>query len=199
MFQNPCDIHSTFVSLVIPCFLLLGSHSGPKPGLPCKTEAMQNGAVGVLGDCIHTSVIHISPILELTLPSISFPSRPICLDISARQSGAGRDRGGFSLKLEGSESFSRFRGQAWGYSHMRGRIIEGQEGGYVLYSGPAQPVSTGCAFTFIKIQVSGGINFSLKGGWSCPIPYATPDIQCTPELLLSTHSQGACAGARWKP
>ena len=55
MFQNPCDVHITFVSLVIPCFLLLGSHSGPIPGLPCKTAAMQNGSLGVRCDCTHTS------------------------------------------------------------------------------------------------------------------------------------------------
>ena len=199
MFQNPCDVHSTFISLVIPCFLLLGSHSGPKPGLPCKTAAMQNGSLGVRFDCTHTCVIQISPIHVLNPPSICFPFRYICCGIPAYQSGASRDRGGFSLKLEGPESYSRFGGQACGYSHMRGRIIDGQERGYVLYSGPTQPVSTGFAFTFIKIQVSGGINFNLKGGWSCSGPYATPDIQRMPDLLLSTHSQGTCAGARWKP
>ena len=199
MIRNPCDVYINFVFQFMPPLFLPGPHSGPKPGLPCKSAAMQNGAVGVQGDCIHTSVIQISPILALTLPLIAFPSRPICLDISAQQSGAGRDRGGFSLKLQGPESYSRFRGQACGYSHVRGRIIEGQERGYVLYSDPTQPVSTGYAFTFIKIQVSGGINFNLKGGWSCSGPYATPDIQCTPDLLLSTHSQGTCAGARWKP
>ena len=158
MIRNPCDAYINFAFQFMPPLFLPGPLSGPKPGLPCKTAAMQNGAVGVMGDCIHTSVIQISP---LNLHSISFTCRPICLDISGQQSGAGRNRRGFGLKLGGPESYSRFRGQACGYSSLRGQHIEGRERGYVLYSGPTQAYCGGCAFTCIKIQVSQGISLGL--------------------------------------
>ncbi len=93
-----------------------------------QTASMQNGIVGVMGDCIHTSVIQISHIQALNLHSIAFHCRPICLDISARQSGASRNRGEFPLKPEGLKSYSRFRGQACGYSHPCKARAAGPEG-----------------------------------------------------------------------
>ena len=73
MIQNPCDVYINFAFQFMPPIFLPGPLSGPKPDMPCKTAAMQNGSVGVLGDCIHTSVIQISPILTLNLPYIYFP------------------------------------------------------------------------------------------------------------------------------
>ena len=175
MIRNPCDVHINFAFQFMPPLFLPGPLSGPKPGLPCKTAAMQNGAVGVMGDCIHTSVIQISPIQALTLHSISFPCRPIRLDISGHQSGAGRNRN------------IRFRGPACGYGSMRGQCIEGRERGYVLYSGPTQANCSGCEFTCIKIQVSQGISLGLTGGNSRSYPYAAPYFQCTNILWPSTH------------
>ena len=54
---------SNFAFQFTPPLFLSRPHSGPEPGLQCRTATMQNGKVGVMFDCTHTSVIQqASPI-----------------------------------------------------------------------------------------------------------------------------------------
>jgi len=122
---------------------------------------MQNGVVGVLCECSHTSVIHIIPSQALTLPAICFPCRLLRLGFSAQQSGANRNRGRFWLWFGGAESTGHFRGQACGYSRMRGSLIKEQGRGYVMYYGPDQAMASEDAVACIKNPCPQGLSHSL--------------------------------------
>ena len=76
----------------------LGHSLGPNLAFhACKTATMQNGAVGVMGDCIHTphkcDPVQPNPGIESLFNSVSMQTNTVC--ISGQQIGAGRNRGGF--------------------------------------------------------------------------------------------------------
>jgi len=147
---------------------------------------MQNGVVGILCECAHTSVIYIIPSQALTLPAICFPCGLLQLGFSAQRSGANRNRGRFWLWFGGAESTGHFWGQTCGYSRMRGSLIKEQGRGYVMYSGPEQAMASEDAVACIKAHALRVSALASRFGRSRSGWYFTPAIQFTP-IILHPH------------